>query len=99
MAFKPHIECECSTCTDQPLLDDLEGELLEAWAEYLGGCWTRERPEVPGTYPVATLEGHHTGYRELSLRGGQILGAGVWRGWWWSVRLPSPPKEAPHDEA
>lgn len=86
--------------SDPPLLADIEDEdRLDAWADYLGGNWDRGQPQLPGIYPVATLEGHFVGYREWKEREGRIIdpyqavNEPGWQGYRWSVALPPPPKD------
>jgi hypothetical protein len=92
-----------TTPSDPPLLGPIEDdELLEEWAEYLGGKWVLQRPEYPGIYGIMTLEGDFVGYRSLVQQAGKLVDtlAGScepgWQGWWWSRRLPRPPKEVPN---
>lgn len=91
-----------STPSDRPLLDELDDPYLDPWADYIGGHWTRTKPERPGIYAIATREGHHVGYREFQMREGEVVDTLVvvnepgWQAWFWSTPLPSPPKEVPN---
>lgn len=102
-AATKHVECQCPDClSDEPLLKDLEGDLLDLYAEYLGGHFTRSRPTEPGIYGIATLEGDFVGYRALKMVEGELIdtlqvhGEPGWEGWWWSHPLPPPPKGVPN---
>ena len=89
--------------SDPPLLATLEDDRLDAWAAFLGdGEWTLQRPEDPGIYWVASLEGDPVGLRELKMVDGDLVdtkhahGEPGWQGYWWSHSLPYPPKEVPN---
>ncbi len=91
----------CAKC-DTPLLEGLEGVLLDQWGDYIGGQWTLQRPTRPGIYNVATREGHPVGLRRLDLIDGELVDKlqghsdPGWCGYWWSHPLPDPPKEVPN---
>lgn len=74
---------------------------LGPWALFLGGTWTRTRPERAGTYPVATREGavlDMSQAKRLARGPKGLVEAGVphgepgWQGWWWSQPIPLIPK-------
>lgn len=84
-------------------------EDTKPWAMFLGGKWTKTRPQEPGFYPVATREGAQVepARYKLLYRGPEprllLLEAGVahgdpgWLGWWWDRPLPMMPR-APSKE-
>lgn len=85
---------------DVPLLvgDEFDPDRVELWVEFLYGCWEQGLPDLPGTYPVATLEGDFVGFREYSIRDGEIYDPRQghaepgWLGFRWSIAVPPPPK-------
>lgn len=91
-----------ATPSDPPLLGDLDDPYLDPWADYIGGQWVLSKPQRAGIYPIASREGHHVGYREFKMRDGELVDTLVavnepgWCGWYWSVPLPSPPREVPN---
>ncbi len=100
-----HVECQCPACRDEPLLRDVEDDLVDAWGEFLGGQWTLNRPDLSGVYPVASLDGVVAGLRRLEydqcmnlVDKLQTHGEPGWLGYWWSVPLPNPPKKVPGGE-
>jgi hypothetical protein len=87
---------------DTPLLiGDYDPERVELWIDYLYGAWTKNSPELPGWYAVATLDGDFVGYREYIMVGGKIIdprravNEPGWQGWFWTAALPAPPKGTP----
>ncbi len=89
---------------DPPLLvGDYDAVLVEPWIDFLYGKWLKGVPEAPGTYILATLEGHVVGNREFAMREGKVYDPTVgykepgWLGWHWSVSIPAPPKAVPND--
>ena len=68
-----------------------------AWARFLSGHWTRERPTRPGYYPIQCLKSGETeGTTPSSLclvyeLEGEIRFTQGWGGWWWSEPLPDLP--------
>lgn len=94
-----------ATPSDPPLLAKVEDDdLLDAWAEFLGGDWTLEPPTEPGIYPIAARDGGLAGHRRFVTRDGELVdtltahGEPGWRGFFWSTRLPPPPKPTPNME-
>lgn len=88
--------------SDPPLLKDVEDPFLDPWANYMGGRWVLKRPELPGIYQIATLEGHYVGMRDFRMRDGKVVDTMVavnepgWQGYYWSEPIPAPPREVPN---
>lgn len=83
---------------------------LGSWAMFLGGYWTRTRPNEPGEYPVRALDGTEAGSRVLVSRalpsGERVTAeAGVghgepgWLGFWWCRPRPPMPAHARVEDA
>ncbi len=71
-------------------------ETKNPWIEYSKGHWTREFPKEPGTYSVtgAGFDHEDPGNKVIHvvrLPSGELESFPKWRGWWWSVAIPSLP--------
>jgi len=67
-----------------------------AWVEFLTGCWQKEAPTAPGTYPTAAQTGERAKDRSLAVLPDKsvrdITSFVQWSGWWWSKPYPKLPK-------
>lgn len=72
----------------------IDSEVAFAWAKFLDGHWTRERPTKPGYYPTASVKSGEVDGTIPSMTvlayelDGEIRFTQPWGGWWWSEPLP-----------
>lgn len=69
------------------------------WATFHAGQWTKEKPKIPGIYPIASREGEYCGVISVKFHDGILVNARgyavLWEGWFWSEPLPAPSKAPP----
>ena len=72
----------------------IDSEVAFAWATFLDGHWTREKPRRPGYYPVqgvgcGEVDGSTPSVLVIAYESeGEIRFTQSWGGWWWSEPLP-----------
>ncbi|HVI40066.1 MAG TPA: hypothetical protein VM577_05350 [Anaerovoracaceae bacterium] len=68
-------------------------EYIQAWHQFLlQGCWTKQRPNKPGTYPVAVVGGELAITVYLNPITNQLETSQPWNGYWWSEPRPAMPE-------